>query len=311
MLEEYLHSTDPSMKTEWHSVIEGVQVCRFTLGQPKADFPIVLTPQLKADHFETLFCSNGGMVLGRRQGNPITIGRHDILLTSDVKALEYLRISTPLEGIMVAIDNRKAKESLGVLSQLLGNPEVYGSRMKELMRERKGCALIRGISWSQNGFAILKDLPEEQQGRYCILKVVELLFLLSSHSAVLEGVADVESPNSYLIRTVADMREYMMSHLDEKLTINIMSRNFHISPTAFKSYFRSLYGQPVHSWLLSQRMEQAAKFLYSTPMTVLQIAQAVGYEGVSQFNVAFKRHFGVTPRQYRKMSDSGDMGLIP
>jgi len=39
-------------------------------------------------------------------------------------------------------------------------------------------------------------------------------------------------------------------------------------------------------------------------MPIQQIAQAVGYEGMSQFNAAFKREYGMTPGQYRKMSET-------
>ena len=96
----------------------------------------------------------------------------------------------------------------------------------------------------------------------------------------------------------------MEQHLDEKLTIDYLSRRFHISPTTLKSYFRSIYGQPIHRWLQIQRMKKAANLLYTSAMSILQVAQSVGYEGVSQFNVVFKRYYGVTPGEYRKMSNS-------
>ena len=36
-------------------------------------------------------------------------------------------------------------------------------------------------------------------------------------------------------------------------------------------------------------------------------AQAVGYEGMSQFNAVFKREYGMTPGQYRKMSETATL----
>ena len=49
-------------------------------------------------------------------------------------------------------------------------------------------------------------------------------------------------------------------------------------------------------------MEKAAELLSFSRLTVFQIAGAVGDEGVSQFKPAFKKQYGVTPGEFRKMS---------
>ena len=103
----------------------------------------------------------------------------------------------------------------------------------------------------------------------------------------------------------------MELHLDEKLTIDSLCRRFYLSPTTFKKYFRSVYDQPVHNWLLQKRMEKAGELLRYSSMTVLEIAQAVGYSSLSQFNVVFKKCYTCTPRQYRNRSDSVDFCLFP
>lgn len=100
-------------------------------------------------------------------------------------------------------------------------------------------------------------------------------------------------------------------NLDEKITIDYLCHKFYISPTTFKKYFRSIRGQPVYTWLSHKRMEKAAELLRCSSMTVLDVAQAIGYASLSQFNVAFKRHFNCTPRQYRNRSDSIGFCLFP
>ena len=61
-------------------------------------------------------------------------------------------------------------------------------------------------------------------------------------------------------------------------------------------------------------MEKAASLLKSTPLSILDIAIAVGYSGTSQFVAVFKRTYHMTPSQYRAkhrkiLSDSGDLCL--
>ena len=43
-----------------------------------------------------------------------------------------------------------------------------------------------------------------------------------------------------------------------------------------------------------------AEALQATDETVLTIASRCGFENLSYFNRAFKAHFGMTPREYRK-----------
>ena len=92
----------------------------------------------------------------------------------------------------------------------------------------------------------------------------------------------------------------MAAHLEEHLTIEGLSRQFYISPTLLKRCFRQLYGKPIHSALRDYRMERAARLLTETDQPVVQIAAAVGYGSVSQFGVAFKERYRITPALYRR-----------
>ena len=64
------------------------------------------------------------------------------------------------------------------------------------------------------------------------------------------------------------------------------------------------YGVPVHRFLIQQRLQRARELIRTTRMPIQQIAQSVGYEGMSQFSAAFKQAYGTTPGRYRKMSET-------
>ena len=159
--------------------------------------------------------------------------------------------------------------------------------------------------WTQALFGELEVLSRQEQARYCVLKAVEVLYLLITQSRLLGGRETLTPPSRGLDRAVVEMGQYMAAHMEEKLTIQALSRRCCLSSTAFKENFRRIYGQPVHRWLQDRRMDRAAQLLCQSSMTVLEVAQAVGYEGVSQFNVVFKRRYGMPPRQFRKMSEPG------
>ena len=51
-----------------------------------------------------------------------------------------------------------------------------------------------------------------------------------------------------------------------------------------------------------QRLRKAAQLLETTGLPVLQVAADVGYGSVSQFGQAFRRQYGVSPAQYRRIN---------
>lgn len=306
MFAEYFQTICPTTDYTWYSIMPGIKVCRFAIQHVANGFPISLSTELDSLHFEALFCQSGTLMIGQNRLGPITVTQNKILLLSDTEPFKSAQILSPMQGILVSVNGFSARKSLDILCGILYDMELYLNQVHHLMKLRHGHIVLNESLWSQNVFNFTKDLPTSEQGRYCFLKTMELLYLLCTHDTLLTEKSEPDLRESYLTRTVSDMQSYMSNHLDEKLTIDIMSRKFHISPTAFKSCFRRLYGQPVHGWLQLQRMKQAAQYLCSSPMSILQVAQAVGYEGVSQFNVAFKRQYGVTPKQYRKMSDTGN-----
>lgn len=307
MLREFLEHPLQSAEATWYTIMPGVRACRFSMSSVEDSAPIDLPAALANQHYEALFCCRGSMTVVRQSGESLVVSPQELFLLSDASSLRSVQISSPMAGILVEANGHNAAESLTTLCHLLGKLDLYTDTLLQIMQSQGGCALLRSTPWSRHIFTALDALPAEEQGRYCVLKTLDLLYLLCIHSPLLESGGENTQTDSYLVQTVAEIRTYMENHLDDKLTIDDLSRQFHISPTAFKCNFRRLYGQPVHRWLQSQRMKRAAELLCTTNATILQIAQSVGYEGVSQFNVAFKRQFGMTPMQYRKKSNSGEI----
>ena len=162
--------------------------------------------------------------------------------------------------------------------------------------------VISGTSWSQALFQDLLNLSKEAQDRYCVFKAVELLYLLCSKVPV-SHTPDT-NVHRYVPQSILEATSYMQAHLGEKLTIPHICKQCSVSPTFLKEWFHRAYGVPVHSWLVEQRMKQAHKLICTSKLPIHQIAQAVGYAGISQFNATFKRFYGMTPSRLRKMSET-------
>lgn len=289
MLAEFLADRE-----DWAQVMPGARACLFSLGEGPVSLPLRLEPL----HFEALFCLAGAVTLTRRDGSALTAGARQVLLLTDLSGVVEASVDAPLEGVLVAVDARNARESLQTICGLLGGLTLDTGQVRRWMADRGGCAVEGPTDWSRAAFAHLNRLPPGERKRWCVWKSVELLYLLST-----PGRAEADTAPALereVARALADTRRYMEEHLDEPLTISTLSRRSCLSATTFKAGFRRLYGLPVHAWLRQRRMERAAELLRDSSLSVLGVAQSVGYSSASQFTAAFRRHYGVTPAQYRK-----------
>lgn len=281
---------------EWEQVAPGVRVCLFSL--EKGPFPLPL--RLGPLHFEALFCMAGAVTLVRRDGSVLTAGARQVLLLAGLSGLSDARVDAPLEGVLVAVDAHKARDSLKALCALLGNLSLDAGQMRRRTTGRDGCAAEGPTDWSRAAFAGLDRLPRSEWAHWCVWKSVELLYLLSAPEGETPDVPQAPALDWETVRLLAETRRYMEDHLADPLTIPALSRRACLSATAFKEAFRRLYGQPVHTWLRQRRMERAAQLLRGSSLSVLGVAQSVGYGSASQFTAAFRRQYGMSPAKYRK-----------
>lgn len=93
---------------------------------------------------------------------------------------------------------------------------------------------------------------------------------------------------------------YLYSHLDEEIKLNDLTSKMATNRNKLAKVFKDYLGMPIFSWLREQRLLKAAGLLESTSMSILQIAEQVGYTDPNNFATAFKKKFKQSPLQYRK-----------
>jgi AraC-like DNA-binding protein len=83
-------------------------------------------------------------------------------------------------------------------------------------------------------------------------------------------------------------------------TVAELARETGLSRTVLSERFRHFLGEAPMIYLTRWRLRLGARGLVATSYSVAQIAIKAGYESEASFNRAFKRHFGLSPAQYRK-----------
>ena len=132
------------------------------------------------------------------------------------------------------------------------------------------------------------------------MKVQELLLFLCLVDVSKEKRRELyTSPQVEIIKTI---HKRLVSNLQERPTIDELSKEYLINPTTLKDTFKGIFGQPIGSYMKEYRIRQAAILLRQTQSTIAEIANKVGYENQSKFATAFRDVLKITPAEYRKQN---------
>ncbi|MGD9210125.1 MAG: AraC family transcriptional regulator [Desulfobacteraceae bacterium] len=92
----------------------------------------------------------------------------------------------------------------------------------------------------------------------------------------------------------------LISDLSTPPSLTDLANQFSLSRNKLQSGFRALFGDSVFECLREYKMQKAHLLFNQAEMNVSQVAWKVGYTNVSQFTKAYKKRFGVLPKQYLK-----------
>lgn len=233
-------------------------------------------------------------------GSCLYLGEGDLSIhTMDNCASE---MSFPLKhyrGISVVID-------LEVVAQyppeILAESGIDILSFKEKFCENGTCFVMRAKDEIEHIFSELYSIPDCMQKPYFMLKVQELLLFLCMVDVKKEKQRELyTSPQVEIIKKI---HKRLVSNLQERPTIEELSKEYLINTATLKDTFKGIYGQPIGTYMKEYRIRQAAVLLRQTQATIAEIANQVGYENQSKFATAFRDVLKIAPAEYRKQNSS-------
>lgn len=132
-------------------------------------------------------------------------------------------------------------------------------------------------------------------------KLLELLSIYLSEVLELDILMGNNISMSRTERTaITEAKRIIDSQLAFAPSCEELSRMVHLSMTKLTRGFSSFYGMPIHQYIIEQRLAQAAQLLLEGDWNVSEVATIVGYGKASNFAAAFKKRYGVVPKNYRE-----------
>jgi len=95
------------------------------------------------------------------------------------------------------------------------------------------------------------------------------------------------------------VRDYIETHLDDRLTLTDLAGVACLSPYHFSRSFKEAVGIGPQRYVMQRRLERAKTLIRRTNQPLAEIAQQVGLCDQSHLTSMFRRVTGVTPGRYR------------
>ena len=127
----------------------------------------------------------------------------------------------------------------------------------------------------------------------------ELLLFLAALVGREGDLPPAENADTRRLKTVLQLVE---EHYREEISIDRAAAACGCSASHFMRWFKAMTAQSFTTFLNERRLNEAAAMLRGSDDTVLAVAESCGFGNLSYFNRVFKKKFGLTPREYRRLT---------
>ncbi|MCD9021059.1 AraC family transcriptional regulator [Cohnella silvisoli] len=148
---------------------------------------------------------------------------------------------------------------------------------------------------------IYEEYRERREGYQLIIKNrwIECMVLLSRF----HGENREESPRPKELTKddwIASIRSFVEQNCDRELSLTQLARTCGMSVSSFTSKFKQAAGLSLLDYKHAAQIRRACRLLEDRDHKIASIAYETGFNDVSFFNRIFRKHMGMTPKDYRK-----------
>lgn len=279
-----------------HKVFDGIDLMFLDVKQETLQF----YAKSHTKTFAINHCEEGRIECKFTSGEYLYMGPGDMSLgwhiSSNYQHENYFPTKL-FKGVVLLVDVEKAQP---ILDTLVTETRIDLTQLANRFCEQSEFGMMMEETESvRQIFSSLYKVPDQIKGHYFKLKVIETFLLLSIISTT-----NHEKRSSYRkqqVDIVKAVNEYISTQFMKRITIDSLSDQFDIPTSTLKRCFKGVYGTTIHHYLKECRINAAKHLLQESDQSILEIANAVGYENGSKFTSAFKEATGVTPSAYRKV----------
>ncbi len=147
---------------------------------------------------------------------------------------------------------------------------------------------------------IVKDY--ESKGKLFIDNANLLFSLIINEVLFLTSITPVPNAKRGSNELINVITKYLDGHFLEDISINKIAERFFVNKTTLMHNFKRHVGVGVMDYVLSLRLKESKNWLKISELTVSEISERCNFSNPSYFIKYFKKRYGLTPIEYRKLN---------
>ena len=189
-----------------------------------------------------------------------------------------------------------------------GGNDVFDSKFLRIFLDRSSLfenRLDRSNPALDEIRALMRKVEDEFLSRrpeYELMVKIYLLTILAIANRSFGYVSEVKKPFSVQVKQLSQIEraiDYINAHYSEDISLEEISECANMSKNYFCSLFKRLNGMSPWDYITVKRIELACSLLKSTEGSMIDIACECGFNNSANFNRAFRKVTGSSPRDYR------------
>lgn len=166
-----------------------------------------------------------------------------------------------------------------------------------------GMSKVNITPYMEHIFAELKDFTQYRGGLGYLFLESKIFELLSVYLSEVLELRILTSPYVNISKSdrdsIMEAKQIIDSQLAFAPSCEKLAKQVSISTSKLSKGFSTMFGTSVHAYIIDQRLEKAAGLLLESNLNISQIAALVGYSKPSNFAAAFKKKYGIIPKNYK------------
>lgn len=187
----------------------------------------------------------------------------------------------PWEYVWIEFDGLRAKETVE-LSGLCVNSPVYKAKYKDIAQTMKDEMLYIVNHKDDSPFHLIGHL-----------------YLFIDSFVKSSTIAQISKSNNLRDFYIKEALSFIEQNFQNDITVEEIAACCGLNRSYFGKIFHEVLGKSPQEFLISYRMTKATELLKLTSLSIAEVGSAVGYANQLHFSRAFKKIYGISPRQWR------------
>lgn len=252
------------------------------------------------EYIQMMFCLNEGLSWGSMDGyNSVNIQKGESCIYKGHGKMEFVCYVKELDFVFKCV-----KIPMSFFLKILSD---YFEIQETQAYKEKLFAGISKVNITPTMERILAETKEFVHFRgglgylYLEAKVLELLAvylreILEKDILIKSNISISKSERV----SILEAKRIIDSQLSYAPSCEKLAKQVQLSMSKLTKGFSDIVGMPIHAYIIDQRLTRGAQLLIESSLNVSEVATMVGYSKPSNFSAAFRKKYGVTPKEYKR-----------